>query len=90
LLSYTGPKIILYTFLSEIFNCFLSLSVSVPVSDAYVNVLCITVLFSLNLSFFGTFLFLKNFYTVKYVLDYVGLGMYREWKKVEFPKGYYI
>jgi len=48
------------------------------------------VLFSLNLSFFGTFLFLKNFYTVKYVLDYVGLGMYREWKKVEFPKGYYI
>jgi len=24
---------------------------------------------------------------VKY---YVGLGMYREWKKTEFPKGYYI
>jgi len=23
-------------------------------------------------------------------LDYVGLGMYREWKKTEFPKGYYI
>jgi hypothetical protein len=22
--------------------------------------------------------------------DYVGLGMYREWKKTEFPKGYYI
>jgi hypothetical protein len=24
------------------------------------------------------------------ILDYVGLGMYREWKKTEFPKGYYI
>jgi hypothetical protein len=23
-------------------------------------------------------------------LDYIGLGMYREWKKIEFPKGYYI
>jgi len=21
---------------------------------------------------------------------YVGLDMYREWKKIEFPKGYYI
>ena len=31
-LSYTGPKIILHTFLSKIFNCFLSLFVSVQVS----------------------------------------------------------
>jgi hypothetical protein len=23
-------------------------------------------------------------------LDYVGLDMYREWKEIEFPKGYYI
>ena len=23
-------------------------------------------------------------------LDYVGLGMYREWKKIDFPKEYYI
>ena len=23
-------------------------------------------------------------------MDYVGLGMYREWKEIEFPKGYYI
>jgi hypothetical protein len=22
-------------------------------------------------------------------LDYIGLGMYREWKITEFPKGYY-
>ena len=22
--------------------------------------------------------------------DYVGLGMYREWKKIEIPKKYYI
>ena len=23
-------------------------------------------------------------------IDYIGLGMYREWKEIEFPKGYYI
>jgi hypothetical protein len=28
-LSYTGPKILLYTFLSKMFNCILSLFVSV-------------------------------------------------------------
>jgi len=28
-LSYTGPKILLYTFLSKMFNCFLSLFVCV-------------------------------------------------------------
>ena len=30
-LSYTGPKILLYTFLSKMFICFLSLSVSIQV-----------------------------------------------------------
>ena len=46
-LSYTGPKILLYTFLSKMFNWFLSLFVSVQVSDAYVNVLLIIAFFSL-------------------------------------------
>ena len=32
-LSYTGPKILLYTLLSKTFNCFLSLFVSVQVSN---------------------------------------------------------
>jgi len=36
------------------FICFLSPFVSVQVSDAYVNVLCIIVFFSLNFSFFYT------------------------------------
>jgi hypothetical protein len=36
-LSYTGPKILLYTFLSKMFNSGLSLFVSVQVSDVYVN-----------------------------------------------------
>ena len=49
-LSYTGPDILLYTFLSKMFNCSLSLFVSVQVSDAYVNVLSIIVFFSLNFS----------------------------------------
>jgi hypothetical protein len=39
------------------FDCFLSLSVRVQVSDAYVNVLSIVVLFSLNFSLFDMFLF---------------------------------
>jgi hypothetical protein len=26
----------------------------------------------------------------KVKIDYVGLGLYREWKEIEFPKGYYI
>ena len=34
------------------FNCFLSLFVSVQVSDAYVTILSIIVFFSLNFSFF--------------------------------------
>ena len=50
------------------FICFVSLSVSVPVYDTYVNVLSIVVFFSLNISFFHVFLFLKNFCGVKYVL----------------------
>jgi len=37
-LSYTGPKILLYTFLSKMFICFLSLFVSIQVSDAYVKI----------------------------------------------------
>jgi hypothetical protein len=49
------------------FNCFLSLSVNVPVSDAYANVLSIVVFFCLNFSFFHMFLFLKNC-SIKYVL----------------------
>jgi len=44
-LSYAGLKILLYTFLSKMFNCFLSLFVSVQVSHAYVNVLSIIVFF---------------------------------------------
>ena len=43
------------------FNYFLSLFVSVPVSDAYVNVLSIVVLFSLNFSFFDMFSFFLIF-----------------------------
>jgi len=43
------------------FNCFLSLFVSVQVSDAYFNVLSIVVLFSLNFSLIDMFLFLKVF-----------------------------
>ena len=67
-LSYTGPKILLYTFLSKVVNCFLSLFVSIQVSDAYVYILSIIVLFSLNFSFFDVFLFLKQFCSIKYVL----------------------
>ena len=37
------------------FNCFLSIFVSVQVSDAYVNILSIIVFFSLNFSFFDMF-----------------------------------
>ena len=50
------------------FNCFLSLFVSVQVSDAYVNTLSIIVFFSLKFSFFDVFLFLKNFCSIKHVL----------------------
>ena len=67
-LSYTRPKILLYTFLSKMFNYFLSLFVSVQVSDAYVNVLSIVVFFSLNFSFFDMFSFLKTFCSIHYVL----------------------
>ena len=35
LLSYTGPQFLLYTFLSKMFICFLSLFVSIQVSYAY-------------------------------------------------------
>jgi len=59
LLPYTGPKILLYPFLSIMFNCFLSLFVSVQVSDEYVKVLSIVVFFGLNFSFFDMFFFQK-------------------------------
>ena len=51
-LSYSGPKFLLYTFLSKMFICFLSLFVSIQVFDAWVQVLSIIVIFSLNFSFF--------------------------------------
>ena len=50
------------------FNCFLSLFVSVQVSYAYVNALSLIVFFSLNFSFFDMFLFFFNFCSIKYVL----------------------
>ena len=72
ILSYTGPKILLYTFLSKMFNCFLSLFVSVQVSDAfYLSLLVskflmhmlrfwsISVFFSLNFSFIDFFFIFK-------------------------------
>jgi hypothetical protein len=37
-LLFTGPRILLYAFLSDMFNCFLSLFVSIEVSHAYFNV----------------------------------------------------
>ena len=49
------PKILLYTFLSKMFICFLSLFVSIQVSDAYVKVLSIIVFFSLNFSVLDIF-----------------------------------
>jgi 4-hydroxybenzoate polyprenyltransferase len=48
-------------------NCFLSLFVSVEVSDAYVNVLCIIVFFLYILVFY-MFLFLKKFCSIKCAL----------------------
>ena len=75
LFSYTEPKILLYTFFSKMYNCSLSLFVSIQVSDAYVNVLSIIVFFSLNFSFFDMLLFLKNvcshfFFFLANLLDY--------------------
>jgi hypothetical protein len=43
------------------FNGFLSLFVSMEVSDAYVNTLSIIVFFNINFSFLDMFLFLKKF-----------------------------
>ena len=50
------------------FNCFLSLSVSVQVSYAYVDGLSVVMFFGLNFSFFDMFLFLKNCHSTKYIL----------------------
>jgi hypothetical protein len=44
----------------KMFNCSLSLLVSVELSDARVNVLSIIVFFSVNFSFLDMFLFFKN------------------------------
>ena len=70
-LSYTRPKILLYTFLSKMFNCFLSLFVSVPVSDAYVNVLSIVVFFSLDFSFFDLS---HSWYLICYGSFWISMG----------------
>jgi hypothetical protein len=51
-LSHTGPKILLYTFLSKTFISFLSFFFSIHVSDVYVKVLSVIVFFSLILVFF--------------------------------------
>ena len=67
-LSYTGSKILLYTFLSKMFICFLSVFVSIQVYDAYVNVLSSVVFCSLNFSFSYIFVFLKNVCNIKYVM----------------------
>ena len=49
-------------------NRFLSLFVSVQVSDAHVNVLSIVVFFSLYFGFSDVFVFLKSVCSIKYVL----------------------
>jgi hypothetical protein len=48
-------------FLSKMFNCFLSLFVSVELSYAYVKVLSIIVFFIINFSFLDMLLFLKKY-----------------------------
>jgi len=48
------------------FICYLSIFVSIQVSDVHVNVLSV-VFFSLNFSFFDMFLFLKKCCSIKYV-----------------------
>jgi hypothetical protein len=63
-LSYTGLKILLYTFLSKMFICFLSVFVSVQDSDAYVTVLSVIVFFNVNFSFFKH---ISHVVTFKYV-----------------------
>jgi hypothetical protein len=60
-LSYNGPKILLYTFLSKMSIWFLSLFVSIQVSEAYVTALSIIVFFILNFSYLDMFLFLNIF-----------------------------
>jgi hypothetical protein len=49
------------------FLYFLSLFVSIQVSDAYVKVLSIIVFYGINFSFLDMFLFLKKFCSIKYV-----------------------
>jgi hypothetical protein len=50
------------------FIWFLSLFVSVEVSDEYANVFSISVFFSISFSFLDNFLFLNKVCNIKYVL----------------------
>jgi hypothetical protein len=61
-LSCTGPKILLYTFLTEIFIFFLSLFVSFQFSDAYVNVLSIIV-YCIHMKEIKCLIYQTDFYT---------------------------
>jgi hypothetical protein len=51
------------------FKCFQSLSVSVKVSDGYVNVLCVIVFFSISFSFLDMILFFKSFLRSSFTLS---------------------
>jgi len=67
------------------FNCFLSLFVSVLVPDAYVKVLSIIVFFSINFSLFDMFLFLKymnNKYCINIYLSVLNLFLDHNFKYV--------
>jgi hypothetical protein len=67
-LSYTGPKILLYTsFQKCLFAFYLSLLVSRFLMHM-LKVLSIIVFFSLNFGFLYIFLFQKNFCSMEYVL----------------------
>jgi hypothetical protein len=59
-MSYTGPRILLYTFISKMFIFSLSLFASIQVFYPYVNILSIIIFFSFNFSFRDVFIF-KNF-----------------------------
>jgi hypothetical protein len=59
-LSCTGPRILLYTFLSKIFNCFLSLNVSRVLMHMLTFCLLLCSLLS-ALVFWICFYFLKHF-----------------------------
>jgi hypothetical protein len=60
------------------FNCYLSLFVTVEVSYAYVNVLCVAVFFGISFSFSDMFLFLVNKWNTKTIRTLTN------WRKVAF------